>query len=808
MSRRIEKAAVLGAGVMGATIAAHLANVGIPTCLLDIVPFELGEEEKKKGWDESTPAFRNKLGNLGLGAALKAKPAAFYLKDDAELITVGNFEDNLEWLAECDLVVEVVVERLDIKRSLFERIIPHLKEGAIVASNTSGLPIKDMSEGLDEGFQKNFIGTHFFNPPRFMKLLEIIPGPKTDPETVSFMTDFCEKVLGKDAVLCADRPNFVANRIGTFAVMHLFHNLAETGLSIEEIDALTGSVIGHRMATFRTMDLVGLDVLIHTASNVYDGCPEDEKRAMFKPPEYLTKMLEKNLLGNKTKGGFYKKGKDESGKKAIFTLDLETLEYRPSEKARIASLGAVKPLPDLPSKIKALVWGRDKAAQFTWSGQANMVIYAANRLGEIAEDIVKIDTAMRAGFAWELGPFQTWDALGLKKSVSRMEKEGLQVPAWVKTMVENGFESFYKWETGVQYFYDPQAGDYVEVPRRPEVILLKSLRDRDKVIKTNPGASLIDLGDGVACLEFHTKMNALGMEIGNMMREAAKIVAQDFQGLVIANHAPNFSVGANLALVLFTAQEEEWDELDFLVRGLQDAIMGLKFLDKPVVAAPAGMALGGGCEVCLGCDRVRAAAETYIGLVEAGVGVIPAGGGCKELLVRATENLFTVQKGGLYPKQIELTAFVARVFEIIAMAKVATSAKEAQAMGFFRKADKVTINRDHLIHDAKNTVLAMALEGYTPPRPAKIRVMGVDGRAVIEYALYTMHKAGYITDYDQVVANKLAWVLTGGEVLPDTEVSEQYLLDLEREAFLSLCGDHRTQARMAHMLQTGKPLRN
>jgi len=808
MSRRIERVAVLGAGVMGATIAAHMANVGLPTYLLDIVPPKLGEDDRKKGWDESTPAFRNKLGHLGLKAALKAKPAAFYLKDDAELITVGNFEDNLDWLAGCDLAVEVVVERLDIKRTLFERIIPHLKPGCIVTSNTSGLPIRDMAEGLPEEFQRNFIGTHFFNPPRYMKLLEIVPGPRTDPEVVGFVTDFCEKVLGKDAVVCADTPNFIANRIGTFAVMHLFHHLADSGLSFEEIDALTGSVVGHRMATLRTVDLVGLDVLLHTASNVYDGCPDDEQREVFDPPKFLKAMVEKKLLGDKTKAGFYKKGKDEAGQKAIFVLDPETLEYRASEKPKLASLAQVKQLPELKHKIKALAWAKDKAGRFTWDSLAHTFIYAANRLGEITGTVESLDKALRSGFAWRMGPFEQWDAVGLKKSVARMEEEGLKPPAWVKTMIEKGFGSFYKWEKGVEYYYDREAGDYREIPRRPEMILLKSLKDREKVIKTNPGASLIDLGDGVAGLEFHTKMNSLGVEIGTMMREAAGIVSRDFQGLVIANHGDNFSVGANLALVLFTAQEEEWDELDFLVRGLQEAIMGLKYLDKPVVAAPAGMALGGGCEVCLGADRVRAAAETYIGLVEVGVGVIPAGGGCKEMLLRNTEGLFPVAKGGLYPKQIELTPFVARAFETIALAKVATSAKEAQAMGFFRPTDKVTINRDYLIHDAKQTVLAMALEGYQPPRPKKIRVMGVDGRAVIEYALYTMHKAGYITDYDQVVANKLAWVLTGGEVLPETEVSEGYLLDLEREAFVSLCGDHRTQARMAHMLKTGKPLRN
>ncbi|MBW1713551.1 MAG: 3-hydroxyacyl-CoA dehydrogenase, partial [Deltaproteobacteria bacterium] len=758
---------------------------------------------------EDSPAFRNKLGRLGLKAALKAKPAAFYLNDDAELITVGNLEDNLDWLGQCDWVIEVVVERLDIKRSLFQKIIPHLKEGCIVSSNTSGLPIASMAEGLPQDIQKNFIGTHFFNPPRYMKLLEIIPGPLTDPQVVSFMTDFCEKRLGKDVVQAKDTPNFIANRIGAFAVFHLFHNLAASGLSIEEVDALTGPVVGHaKSATFRTADLVGLDTLVHVAGNVYDGCPDDEQRDLFVPPQFLQTMLDKNLLGGKTKAGFYKKGKDEKGQKTIFTLDLESFDYRPQVKARLPIIAQVKAIESLPQRLKALVKGKDQASRFVWQNTAATLIYAANRLGEIAEDVVNIDKAMRAGFAWEMGPFEVWDAIGLEKSVARMVKKGFEVPAWVKDMIDKGFTSFYKWEEGVQFYYDPRAGQYQVLKRRPEIVLLKALKDQNKVVKTNPGATIIDLGQGVACLEFHTKMNAIGLEIGTMMQEAAKIVPEQFEGLVLANQAPNFSVGANLALVLFTAQEEEWDELDFMVRALQDSIMALKYLDKPVVAAPAGMALGGGCEVCLGCDRVRAAAETYIGLVEVGVGVIPAGGGCKEMLIRNTEHLFTVPKGGLYPKQIELTPFVARAFETIALAKVATSAKQAQAMGILRPTDKMTINRDHLIHEAKQTVLSMVQEGYQPPRPKPIRVMGVDGRAVMEYALYTMHKAGYITDYDQVVANKLAWVLTGGQVLPDSEISEQRLLDLEREAFLSLCGEPRTQARMAHMLKTGKPLRN
>ncbi|MBW2618667.1 MAG: 3-hydroxyacyl-CoA dehydrogenase, partial [Deltaproteobacteria bacterium] len=765
--------------------------------------------DKDKGWDEETPAFRNKLSVAGLTSALAAKPAAFYLPDDSRLIKVGNFADNLDWLAEADLVIEVVVERLEIKRALFEKIIPLLKPGAIVASNTSGLSIAAMSEGFPQEFQKNFLGLHFFNPPRYLRLLEVIPGPTTDPEAVAFILDFGQRRLGKEVVAAKDTPNFIANRIGAFAVLYLFHSLEASGLSIEAVDALTGPVIGHaKSATFRTADLVGLDTLIHVAATVYDHCPSDEMRQTFKPPEFVSQMVERNLLGEKTGAGFYKKTRDEEGRRQILTLDLATLDYRPPQKAKLASLAAAKQVPGLAGKIKTLVQGKDEAGRFSWEHTVQTLIYAANRLSEIADDIVQIDKAVRSGFAWKMGPFQVWDAIGLASSVKRMEKEGLAVPAWVSRMIEAGFTSFYKWDAGVEYYYDPQTGDYKELTRPPQIILLPALAARGKVIKTNPEASLYDLGDGVAGLEFHTKMNSIGLGTGAMLRDAARIVSDGFCGLVIANHATNFSVGANLMMVLFTAQEEEWDELDFMVRGLQGSLMDLKYLDKPVVAAPAGMGLGGGCEICLACDRVRGAAETYLGLVEVGVGVIPAGGGCKELVVRNTENLFKVAKGGVYPSQIDLTPFVARAFETIALAKVAASFKEAIQLGYLRPVDKMTINRDFLIHEAKQTVLALALEGYQPPVRRPIRVMGVDGKALLDYAVYTMHKAGYVTDYDVVVAGKLAWVLTGGDVLPETEVSEEYLLDLEREAFLSLCGEARTQARMEHMLKTGKPLRN
>ena len=810
MGKKIKKAGVIGAGVMGATIAAQLANVGIKTILLDIVPPKLTDEDKKKGLTEDSQVFRNKFGRNGLETALKSKPASFYIPENAKLITIGNLEDNLSWLTEVDWIIEVVVERLDIKQKVFEKIESVLSPGTLVTSNTSGIPAAAMCEGRSEVFRKHFAITHFFNPPRYMKLLEIVPGPETLPETMEVLDETCERVLGKGVVHAKDTPNFVANRIGIYGMLYTIRAMMDLGLTVEAVDQLTGPVIGHpKSASFRTADLVGLDTLVHVADNVYEGAEHDEKREMFKVPEFIEKMIEKGLLGEKSKQGFYKKGKDSEGNKIILSLDPKTLEYSAQEKVKIASLAAAKTTEGTAAKIKSLFYAGDVGGQFTFNHLAETFIYAANRIPEIADDIVNVDNAMKWGFAWRMGPFEMWDAIGVGKSAAKMKESGREIPGWVDEMLQSGKESFYRREAGVGYYYDPQSKEYKEVPVKPGIILLPSLKERERKVAGNTGASLVDLGDGVACLEFHAKMNALGDDIISMISQTADIVEKDFEGLVIANHADNFSVGANLALVLFTAQEEEWDDLDWAVRTLQNSLMKLKYLEKPVVAAPAGMALGGGCEVCLAADRVRYAAETYIGQVETGVGLIPAGGGCKELIIRNTEHLFEVQKGGIYPKQIELMPFVARVFETIAMSKVATSGPEAVKMGFFRPTDQMTVNRDYLIEDAKKTVTAMNMEGYTPPRPRdEIRVAGEDTLAMIKLALWTMHESGYITDHDVTVSQKLAYVLCGGNVLADTKVSEQYLLDLEREAFLSLCGDPKTQARIQHMLTTGKPLRN
>jgi len=805
MKKQIKNVAVIGAGVMGATIAAHLANVGLKSCLLDIVLPEPSPEEKAKGVSREDPAFRNKLARTGLDRALKARPAAFYVPEDAKLIRTGNIEDHLDWLKETDWVIEVVVENLDIKKKLFEKITPYLTEETILTTNTSGISIAAMSEVLPEAVQANFLGTHFFNPPRYMKLLEIIPGPRTKPEIIDFMADFCESVLGKGIVFAKDTPNFIANRIGVFGMMDAVRTMVDMGLTPEEVDKMTGPAIGHpKSATFRTADLVGLDTLCHVAQNVYDVAPDDENREAFLVPDFIKTMLDKKLLGDKTGSGFYKKVG-----KTILSLDLKTMDYGEQKKVKFDSLGRTKGLDDLAQRFQILYYGEDRACEFIFKTTSALLLYSANRIPEIADDIVNVDNAMKWGFAWGMGPFEIWDALGLETSVRKMEQAGLAVPAKIKDMLAAGKTAFYKTENGTGYYYDFTTKDYRPVEVRPEIILLPALKDRNKLIKTNPSASLIDLGDGVAGLEFHTKMNAIDADLVGMLNEALAVVADGFEGLVIANHAQNFSAGANIFLVLAYAMEKKWDELGAMVKGLQDAMKAVKFFDKPVVAAPAGMALGGGCEICLHASRIRAAAESYIGLVEVGVGVLPAGGGCKELLLRNMAGVFEVSRGGIYPRQIELKPYVARTFETIALAKVSMSGPEAQKMGFLRPTDQITINRDYLINDAKKTVLAMALEGYQPPRPRDdIRVMGRDGLAVFDYSLYVMQKSGFVSEYDRIVSNKVAYVLCGGDVLPDTVVTEDYLMDLEREAFVSLCGDKRTQARIEHMLTTGKPLRN
>jgi 3-hydroxyacyl-CoA dehydrogenase len=801
---RIEKAAVLGAGTMGAQIAAHLANASIPTLLLDIVPRELTPEEEKKGLTLDSKEVRNRIAHGGLEAAKKAKPAAFFTQDGARLVSVGNLEDDLARLKDCDLIIEAVVENLDIKRKLYERVEEHRRPGAIVASNTSGIPIHLLAEGRSDDFRAHFLGVHFFNPPRYLHLVELIRTPWTKPEVSCALFGFLDQRLGKGVVPAKDRPNFIANRIGTFGALVTIRTMLEDGYTIEEVDKMTGQAVGRpKTATFRTFDLVGLDVFGHVVKNLYENLPEDEEREIFSAPVFLTDMIKSGMLGNKTRGGFYKKQKGEGEKQEIWTLDVASLEYRPSSKVKLPALDVAKNIEDTGERVRTLIWGKDRVGAFLWKTASRTFRYAANRIPEIADTILEIDRAMKWGFGWEHGVFETWDAIGLEKSVERMRAEGQPVPANVERMLAAGATQFYKTENGQRFYFDFPSMQYVEEGDRPGVILLKSVKERTGVIKRNAGASFVDLGDGVACLEFHSKMNSIGGDTLQMIKFALSEVEKNFEGLVVGNQGQTFSVGANLMLLLLEAQEENWEDISMVIRAFQNATMSLRYSAKPVVVAPFQMTFGGGCEMVLHGDRVRAAAETYIGLVEVGVGLIPAGAGTKEMLVRAMDSIPQgVTEADPFP-------FVKRVFETIAMAKVATSAEEARAFGFLSADDTVSMNSDRLINDAKQEVLALASTGYVEPQPrADILALGESALSTIKLGIHQMKRGGFISDYDAVVGVKLARILTGGDLNHPTRVSEQYLLDLEREAFLSLCGERKTQERIAHMLKTGKPLRN
>jgi 3-hydroxyacyl-CoA dehydrogenase len=801
---RIEKAAVLGAGTMGAQIAAHLANAGIPTLLLDISPREPSPEEQARGLALESREVRDRIARAGLEAAKKARPAAFFTREAAALVSVGNFDDDLPRLKDCDIIIEAVVENLEIKRRLFERVEQFRKPGSVVASNTSGIPIRQIAEGFSEDFRAHFLGTHFFNPPRYLHLVELIRTEWTSPEVSCAVYGFLDRRLGKGVVVAKDRPNFIANRIGTYGAMVTLKTLAEDGYTIEEVDKMTGPALGRpKSATFRTFDIVGLDVLAHVARNLYEAVPEDEEREAYILPEFVERMVGRGILGDKTKGGFYQKRKGEGGGRDIWTLDVASLEYRPQQKVKLPSLDAAKNIDDTRARMKSLVWGKDRVGAFLWKTMSRVFAYAANRTPEIAETVVEIDRAMKWGFGWELGVFEAWDAVGVEKSVAKMKEEGRAVPANVERMLDAGATSFYKSEGGEEFYFDFATGKYVPVAGQPGVIVLKSLKDRTGVIKKNAGASLLDLGDGVACLEFHSKMNSIGGDTLQMLKTALVEVEKNFVGLVVGNQGQNFSVGANLMLVLLGAQEEDWDELDLGIRAFQQATMSLRYSAKPVVVAPFQMAFGGGCEMTLHADRARAAAETYIGLVEVGVGLIPAGGGTKEMLVRALDSIPSgVSEADPFP-------FIKRAFETIALAKVATSAAEAKQLGFLREEDSYSMNADRLIADAKQEVLALASVGYTQPRQrTDVLALGLSALSTIKLGIHQLKRGGFVSDYDALIGERLAKILTGGDLNHETRVSEQYLLDLEREAFLSLCGQRQTQERIAHMLKTGKPLRN
>lgn len=796
MKRLIKKVAVIGSGIMGSGIACHFANIGVEVLLLDIVPRELTEAEQKKGLTLESKVVRNRIVNEHLANALKSKPSPIYNIKFADRITTGNTTDDLSKIAEADWIIEVVVERLDIKKQVFEQIEKYRKPGTLITSNTSGIPIHFMSEGRSEDFQKHFCGTHFFNPARYLKLFEIIPGPKTSTEVLDFLNNYGEQFLGKTSVIAKDTPAFIGNRIGIFGIMSLFHQVKELGLTIEEVDKLTGPVIGRpKSATFRTVDVVGLDTLVHVANGLYEGVPNDEAHELFKLPEFISKMMENKWLGSKTGQGFYKKVD-----KDILSLDLDTLEYRAPKKASFATLELTKTIDKPIDRFKVLVKGTDKAGEFYRKNFAGMFAYVANRVPEITEDFYKIDDAMKAGFGWENGPFEIWDAIGVEKGIELMKAEGHEPAAWVTEMLASGNKSFYTIKDGATYFYDRASKSQKKVPGQDAFILLNNIRESKKVW-SNSGAVIHDLGDGILNLEFQSKMNTIGGDVLQGINKAIDLAEKEYNGLVIGNQGANFSVGANIGMIFMMAVEQEYDELNMAIKLFQDTMMRVRYSGVPVVVAPHGMTLGGGCEMSMHADKVVAAAETYIGLVEFGVGVIPGGGGSKEMALRASD---------LFRKNdVELNV-LQEYFLTVAMAKVSTSAYEAYDLGILQHGkDVVVVNKDRQIAEAKKHALIMAEAGYTQPVKRKdVKVLGKQALGMFLVGTDSMEAGHYISEHDKKIANKLAYVMAGGDLSEPTLVTEQYLLDIEREAFLSLCTERKTLERIQYMLTKGKPLRN
>lgn len=799
--RKIHKVVVLGSGIMGSRIACHFANIGVNVLLLDIVPPALTEEDMKIGLTGQEPAFRNRIVNAALESTLKSSPSALFHKKKAGMIRTGNLEDNLHEIAEADWILEAVIEKLDIKKQLFERVEKFRKPGSLISTNTSGIPITLMCEGRSEDFKKHFCGTHFFNPPRYLRLLEVIPGPETTQEVIDFHLHYGDLFLGKSTVLCKDTPAFIANRIGVFGIMSLFHLVEKTGLTVEEVDKLTGPALGRpKSATFRTCDVVGLDTLVHVANGLSAGLKNDNHIAQFALPDYIRKMTAQKWLGDKTGQGFYKKTKNAEGKTEILSLDLKTLEYRSAQKARFATLEATKTVDDLQERYRIFVKGKDKAGDFYRASFFSLFQYVSERIPEIAHEPFLIDEAMKAGFGWELGPFESWDAIGLKESLPLMEEAGYKPAGWVYEMVNAGHETFYKTDNRKRVCYSPTSRSHQAMPGQEEGISLDVLRGSNLVWK-NSGCQVIDLGDGIICAEFRNKMNIIGGEVLQGIHKAIELAESDFRGVVIGNEAANFSAGANLAMVLMMAIEQEWDEIDMAVRMFQQANMRVRYSSVPVIAAPFGLTLGGGCEMSMHADLVQAHAELYTGLVEFGVGLIPGGGGTKELTLRLSDSF----RDG----DIELNA-LRDTFLTIGQAKVSTSAEEAFDLGFLRRGhDRISMNRSRLIPDAKRAALEMAEAGYTRPTPRKdIKVLGKSGLGVIWVGANSMRSGHYISDHDQLISRKLGYIICGGDLSAPGLVSEQYLLDLEREAFLSLCGEKKTLERIQSILTTGKPLRN
>lgn len=801
MNKHIKKVAVIGSGIMGSGIACHFANIGIEVLLLDIVPKALNEKEEKSGWSLSDSRVRNRLVNEALSSALKSKPSPIYDQKFAQRIQTGNLEDDLSKIASVDWIIEVVVERLDIKKQVFESIEKHRTPGTLITSNTSGIPISFMSEGRSEDFQAHFCGTHFFNPARYLKLFEIIPGPKTKPEILDFLHNYGSQFLGKTSVVAKDTPAFIGNRIGIFSIQSLFHTVKELDMTIEEVDKLSGPVIGRpKSATFRTVDVVGLDTLVHVANGIRENCPNDEQHALFALPDFIQKMMENKWLGSKTGQGFYKKQKNEAGVSEILSLDLNTLEYRASKRAKFATLEKTKTIENVSDRFPILIAGTDKAGAFYQKSFGMLFAYVSHRIPEISDSLYKIDDAMKAGFGWEHGPFEIWDAIGIDKGIELAEAQGQKVAPWVSEMKASGQNQFYSIQSGATYYYDIPEKKKLKKPGQDAFIILDNIREKPAVYK-NPGVVLHDLGDGILNLEFRSKMNTIGGEVLQGLNTAVDIAEKDFQGLVIGNQGPNFSVGANIGMIFMMAVEQEYDELNMAIKMFQDTMMRMRYSAIPTVAAPHGMTFGGGCELSLHADKVVAAAETYIGLVEFGIGVIPGGGGTKEMTLRASD---TFKKN-----DVELNV-LQEYFLTIGMAKVATSAYEAFDSGILQKGkDLVVVNKDSQIAIAKAQAKLMAESGYSQPAKRKdIKVLGKQALGMFLVGTDAMQAGHYISEHDQKMANKLAYVMAGGDLSEATMVSEQYLLDLEREAFLSLCTERKTLERIQHMLKTGKPLRN
>lgn len=794
--RKINKIAIIGSGIMGSGIACHFANIGIEVLLLDIVPRELNDKEKKQGLTLDDKVVRNRLVNDALKTALKSKPSPIYSQKFAQRITTGNIEDDIAKVKDVDWIMEVVVERLDIKKQVFETLEKYRTPGTLITSNTSGIPIKFMSEGRSDDFQKHFCGTHFFNPARYLKLFEIIPGPKTDKAVLEFLNGYGEQFLGKTSVIAKDTPAFIGNRIGIFGIQSLFHQVKELGLSVEEVDKLTGPVIGRpKSATFRTVDVVGLDTLVHVANGIYDNCPNDEAHELFKLPDFISKMMENKWLGSKTGQGFYKK----EGK-TITVLDLNTLEYREKKRAKFATLELTKTIDNVIDRFKVLVGGKDKAADFYRKNFAAMFAYVSHRIPEISDELYKIDDAMKAGFGWEHGPFQIWDAIGVQKGIEIMESEGHSPSQWVLDMLESGNSSFYTIENGATLAYSISNKTQEKIPGQDAFIILDNIRKSKEVFK-NSGVVIEDLGDGILNCEFQSKMNTIGGDVLAGLNKAVDLAEQNFEGLVIGNQGANFSVGANIGMIFMMAVEQEYDELNMAIKYFQDTMMRMRYSSIPTIAAPHGMTLGGGCELSMHADKVVAAAETYIGLVEFGVGVIPGGGGSKEMAMRASDSF--------RKNDVELN-ILQEYFLTIGMAKVATSAYEAYDLGILQKGkDVVVVNKDRQIATAKAYAKLLANQGYSMPvRRKDVKVLGKQALGMFLVGTDAMQASKYISEHDKKIANKLAYVMAGGDLSEPTMVSEQYLLDIEREAFLSLCTERKTLERIQHMLKTGKPLRN